>query len=533
MKKLTILTSLLALAACSTGGGEHNPGYTHGAASTPTISSGVTFASGIYTNTESNDNVTQMQTQVIVDSDGHVITPNLSRGGIRSGSIQDTNGNSYNMYDLSDVKLYVADQTLGSSDAAFLKIGLADDGKIDNITLASGGTESQLARDGETNHFRGPIFEYVPNGDDRAQYRIVDGTDFGDLANIEGFADTLDENGRATMATLNLIASNKGLSGGHWNLVDERMDVTTNKHINADNSNAPVLQYSDFGHFNPVYRSKHTELDADVLAAIRQYGADIEAALLSGNEATFNSLLATSGLNRDDKDKYRDNDEFAAELEKEDYQLFAGGYAIGADGNPIEGGSFDAPRGATFTGTGVGRVYTRIEANANGTEQEYKDALFAQYGITGDGHDISKSFTTSSAQLDVDASGNQTLVMNFPDFYRVTATKTAGGVEHVELDKPSGVTIEKQYMKTGDVALPDYTSTNPRYQVTSNGTPGTPDEMFKPGYYGVGSASEAAGFVRYAQDTGNIAVTDTDTETTKTFTREFEFQGAYGMTKDD
>ena len=141
-----------------------------------------------------------------------------------------------------------------------------------------------------------------------------------------------------------------------------------------------------------------------------------------------------------------------------------------------------------------------------------------------------KKLTTSSAQLTVDASGNQELVMNFPDFYRVTATKTAGGVENVILDNPNNVAIEKKYMKNGDVALPTYTTET--HQVISNGTPGAPETTFIPGYYGVGSASEAAGLVRYADETNDIAVKNMTNEEVKTFTREFEFQGAYGMTKD-
>lgn len=500
MKRAIILTSIFALAACSGGGGHHSSG---GGAPAPV---GPTFDSGVYTNTESNGNVTQMKTQVIIDSNGHTITPNLTRGGhVRAGSIQDTNGNSYNVYDLSDVKLFVADETIMDDNPAYLKIGLADDGAIRDITLSSGGVESQLAREGDTNHFRGPIFEYVLDGQDKAKFRVVD-------------------NGQ-TMDDLVALEAQNSLTGGHWNYIDERMDVTTNKHIAAGDANAPVLQYSDFGHFNPVYRAKHTELDAGVLAAIREYGARIEAALLANDTTEFNELLSESGLNRDHKDKYHNNEEFAAELAKEDYQLFAGGYAIGTDAD-----TFDAPVDATFTGTGVGRVYSSIRANADGTEQEYKDAILAQYGVTGDGHDISKSFKTSSAQLTVDADGNQELVMNFPDFYRVTATKTAGGVQDVVLDNPNGVAIAKQYMKNGDVDVPTYTTET--HQVISNGDVSDPEKMFMPGYYGVGSPSEAAGFVRYADEANNIEVKDITSDTTKTFTREFEFQGAYGMTKD-
>ena len=520
MRKPLILTSLLALAACGGGGGNGiGGGHPHGASGTPVV--GPTFTNGVYTNTESNGNVTQMNTQVIVDENGHVVVPNLSRGGsIRSGSIQDTNGNDYTVYDLSDVNLTVADEVPAS-----LKIGLTEDGAIKDITLSSGGVDSNLARDGTTNQFRGPIFEYVPDGDDRAVYRVVD------------TGQTLEQLNALLPAAI--VTSCDG--NCHWNLVDERMDVTTNAHITAGNSNAPVLQYSDFGHFNPVYRSKHEELDDTVLTAIRTYGAQIEAALLAGNDEQLADLLATSGLNRTDLDKYRSNAEFAAKLAQANYQLFAGGYAIE---NGVVKDTLDAPAGATFTGTGIGRVYTSISANADGTEEAYRAAVLDQYGIAygGDnpgindaGHDVTHEFTTSSAQLMVDADGNQTLVMNFPDFYTVTATKTAGEVENVTLTNPSNKVIEKQYMLTGDVDVPNYAGmdTPPTHQVTSNGTPDDPEVMFNPGYYGVGSASEAAGLVRYAQETGDIAVTDvSDPEHPKTFTREFEFQGAYGMKKD-
>ena len=520
MRKAFVLTSILALAACSGGGGEHNPGYAHGPAGTPTVSNAATFTSGIYTNTETNNSVTQMKTQVVVDSGGRVIVPNLARSGhIRSGSIQDINGNTYHVYDLEDVQLNVADEVPAS-----LKIGLADDGAIKDITLSSGNVESKLARDGDTNQFRGPIFEYVKDGKDKAEFRVVDtGQSMDDLIALE---------------------SPNSLTGGHWNYVDERMDVTTNKHITAGNENAPVLQYSDFGHFNPVYRTKHTELNADVLADIRAYGADIEAALLAGDDAALAALKdAHPNLDRGDKDKYRSNAEFAAKLAEATYQLFAGGYAIGADGQPIAGGSFIPPVSATFTGTGVGRVYASISNKENGTEKEYRAAVLDQYNIDHDntddsinnaGHNITKSLTTSSATLTVDASGNQQLVMNFPDFYRVTATKTAGGAEDVVLDNPNNIGIAEQYKKNSDIdALPTYTTE--QYQVTDNGTIDTA-KMFMPGYYGVGSASEAAGLVRYAEERDGITVkdmTDPDNpEKVHTFKREFEFQGAYGMSKD-
>ena len=547
MKRYLILTSVIALAACG-GGGHSGGGTVVDAPRAPTFNS-----SDLFSNTASNTNVTQMKSQVIVDSRGRVIAPNTRGASIRSGSIHDTDGNTYKVYDLSDVNLHVADSTPAS-----LKIGLTPDGAINEITLDTGSVKSKLARDGNTNTFRGPIFEYVEDalpsitgdpdlstpelreayktsrgfkdgkwveatpghGDwyyvqynDRATFRMVDGTDFGeDLTSIDGFNATLD-NGHVTMATLDLIASSKGFEEGHWNLVDERMDVKTNKHISEGDANAVVLQYSDFGHFNPVYRSKHVDLNDTVLDAIREHGAAIEAALLAEDNATFESLKSTAGLNRSGLDKYRDNDEFADELAKEDFQLFAGGYAIGADGNLIEEGTFEAPRNTTFTGKAVGRVYTSIHANNDGTEKEYRAAVLDQYGIAHDsteesirdaGHDVAKEFKTSSAQLTVDASGNQRLEMNFPDFYQVVATKPAVGDVNITLTKPDGVTIEKQYMRTADVELPTYTTE--AHQVIDSGATVADDPVFLPGYYGVGSASEAAGLVRYAEESSNIQV---------------------------
>ena len=569
MKRYAILTSVIVLAAC--GGGSHSGGSGIAPNAAPAFRS-----SDLFSDTENNSNVTQMQTQIIVDSHGNVVSPNTSRrAGIRSGSIQDTSGNTYAVYDLSDVKLKVADSV-----PAWLKIGLTEDGAIKDITLSSGGVESTLARDGDTNSFHGPIFEYVQDtirnpegtpdlsteelrntykdnqhwksgkwakdsGDnwyyieygDKAKFRMVDGTEFGtELTSIEGFSDTL-ENGHATMATLNLIESSRTeLTGGHWNRIDERMDVETNKHISEGDANPVVLQYSDFGHFNPVYRSKHVDLNNTVLNAIRAHGAEIDAALSSDtfNQASFDTLVSGYGLNRSGLDKYRNNEEFEEKLESQDYQLFAGGYAIDANGQLIEGGTFDAPRNTTFSGTGIGRVYTSIHAKSDGTETEYKTAILSQYGIENDGvdagHDVSKTFTTSSAYLNVDANGNQVLEMNFPDFYKVTATQNVGESNPtVVLEKVNGVTIEKKYMKTADVALPTYDTE--QYQVTSNGTTTPETPFFEPGYYGVGTASEAAGLIRYAETTDNIVVTDTDSSTGKNFKREFEFQGAYGMKK--
>lgn len=448
MKKYVFLTSVLALAAC--GGGSVAPvnGAAEFARSGEVVSDVVK---------ESNKGITDMASAVVVAKDGS--------GNAVVRSSKTFNGKEYEVYSLDDVKLRTAESLDGNT---YLLFNLDEDtGEINAIKMYMGGQDSvYITRSVENEHygngFNGPIFEYVPDGDDRAAFRVVD-------------------TGQ-TMDDLDALAVANNLSGGHWNRVDEMMDFKTY-------SKEAGLQYADFGYFNPVYRSKNKELTAEVLNAVR-----------SGRDAVI-------ALERGDKDKMRTDEQFQAELDKQDYQLFAGGYAI--KGTTLKD-TLDAPKGTTFKGKAIGRVYTSIQGAS-----EHRADHFAANGITNtgsenDGHDISKLYTTDDATLTVDATGKQTLVMPFN-------TKAVG-------DKYYDVKLVQN--ADGTVDAPKFTGTEndigAQYRLyDALGNVVENESSLNMGYYGVNTATEAAGTARlYSEKPYDDGVR-----------REYEVQAAWGLKK--
>ena len=458
MKRYVILTSVLALAACGgggSGGGGSGAGYI---APRPAVTPGVAT---------SNAEITNMSSEIVVASNSD--TP---VSVIRSATIND-GGVTYTSYRLDDVKLFTA-ENLDTSGHSYMNLELnKNTGEIDAVKMMVGGEASgRIVRDTvDTHTFAGPIFEYVLDGEDEAQFRVVD-------------------NGQ-DMAALNALATQNNLSGGHWNRIDERMVFGTN-------GEDAGLQYSDFGHFNPIYRSKNKELSSD---------EDIIAA-------------RTGNLHRsDDLDKYHSDEEFNALLAKEDYQLFAGGYAISGtemlDSLPVPVPTEGENK---YTGKAVGRVYTSIQSN--GVD---RTALLTTWNVPYDldtdsdnipdawsenaGRDMAKAYTTSGAEMTIGADGTQTLFMPFntesdtsDTFYDVTITKNSGNEINVAFD---GTPSEAQY------------------RMNNNPTPSSIEGDFTPGYYGVNTPVEAAGTARYftEQDLGGGA------------SREWEVQAAYGLKK--
>ena len=466
MKKYLLLTSVFALAACGGGGGHSGSGITPGgdyvaprAAVTPGVAA-------------SNEQITNMSSEIVVASNSNdpvsvVRTPS---------SVTNDAGVTFTSYRLDDVKLFTAEnlETVGHS---YMNLELDDaTGEIRAVKMVLGGEDSgRVVRDTvDTTTFAGPIFEYVLDGNDQAQFRVVDtGQD---------------------MAALNALATQNNLTGGHWNRVDERMAFGTN-------GASAGLQYSDFGHFNPVYRSKNKNLTTD-------------AQIIAARNGT---------LDRDpDLDKYRNTAEFNAELAKEDYQLFAGGYAISGtemlDSLPVP---VPAEGNTVYKGKAVGRVYTSIQSD--GVDRAaYLTAWNVPYDLdtnndgTPDawsddaGHDMAKAYTTSQAQMTISADGTQTLVMPFntesdtdDTFYDVTITKNSSNEVNVAfVGTPSDLQYRKNDAPNAESIEGDFT----------------------PGYYGVNDPVEAAGTARYytEQDIG----TGSDE-----VTREWEVQAAYGMKK--
>ncbi|MBE6457304.1 MAG: hypothetical protein E7011_00630 [Alphaproteobacteria bacterium] len=461
MKKYVILTSVLALAACGGGsGGGGSAGTPSGGyvAPRPAVTPGVAT---------SNAEITNMSSEIVVASNSNTPVSVVRSATVNNGGV------TYTSYRLDDVKLFTA-ENLDTSGHSYINLELNNNtGEIDAVKMMVGGEASgRIARDTtDTTTFAGPIFEYTLDGEDKAQFRVVD-------------------NGQ-DMAALNALATQNNLSGGHWNRVDERM-------IFGTNGEDAGLQYSDFGHFNPIYRSKNKELssDADILAA------------------------RAGTLNRSaDLDKYRTDEEFNALLAKEDYQLFAGGYAISGtnmlDSLPVP---VPAEGNNTYKGKAVGRVYTSIQSN-DVDRTAYLTAWNVPYDLDTDddnipdawsenaGHDMAKAYTTSEATMTIGADGTQTLVMPFntqsdtsDTFYDVTITKNSSNEINVNFD---GTPSEAQY------------------RMNNNPTPSSTEGEFTPGYYGVNTPVEAAGTARYY----------TEQELDTNVTREWEVQAAYGMQK--
>jgi hypothetical protein len=477
MKKSILLTSILALAACSFGGGGGHSG------------SGVAPREAI-TNTSSltsNQEVTSMASEILVaNGESPVVT--------RSGKVSQ-GGVTYTSYRLDDVKLYAAEASHTGN--AYLQLGMDAEGRIDRVKMVIDGNGGDIARTG-SEQFEGPIFEYVRDEihtvenqtlvateDARNNYRESqhwddDGkwvqkngkwqyVEFGDEAVIR-VADT-----GQTKAQLD--AKYKNLSGGHWNHIVEVMNVET---YGADiDGNGTHLQYADFGHFNPVYRTKDLDLQSD---------------------GTYT------------KHKEHSNDEVNAELAEQDYQLFAGGYAISGTSMAANRPSLNPENNTTYKGTAIGRVYVSISGGGDGREAKLAAWNVPYDNVGGDGytenagHDMAKLYTTKEATMTIGADGTQTLYMPFNSesdtadtFYDVTIVKNANGT----------------------INAPVFEGTPNELQYVRNTEESNAEGDFNPGYYGVNTPSEAAGTARYRtkQNIGDG------------FKREWEVQAAYGMKK--
>ena len=501
MKNIFLLTSILALAACGGGsGGGH--GSVGGAAPTPdTPRIPDTLASVTATD---NDAVTSMQSEVVVASNSNVPLQRYSH--VNEGGID------FYSYRLEDIKLYAAAMANNPQDG-YLQIGMDENtGRIDNIKMVVGGAGDYIAREGSTAKFRGPIYEYVVDEvhdvanqalvgtpEDRETYRQNERWDddgrwvqeagnwkyieYGDQAVYR----VVDTGQNKTQLEAGAVAAGKNLTGGHWNRIEEVMDVVTyGKNI----GNGKSLQYADFGHFNPVYATKKLELK---------------------NDGTF------------EKEKTpRTDGQIDTLLQKEDYQLFAGGYAI--NGTTLQETLAKPANNTTFKGMAIGRVYTSIEGGAN------KTSHFASNGIDFDvdtnsdgimdaysgnaGHDISKAYFTKDATLTIDEEGKEILFMPFHSksinndkYYDVTIVKNGNVVEGASfVHNNNESAIEKQY-RAYDAFLPENNI--------------DAESGVNMGYYGVNTASEAAGTARmYSEQDFH--------DGTK---REYEVQAAYGMKK--
>lgn len=576
MKKLFLLTSVLGLAACMGGSGGGDAGIGLG---TPSDAlTGYNEAARVSTAAaESNGKVTKMKSEVVVASNS--TTPVVTRAATtHSGGV------TYTSYRLDDIKLYTADASnTGDGFLKIGMDGDGRIDKITMNLAGAGAPVARI--DEENPRFRGPIFEYVEDeyaefannvdsltetttagvtnrnallnvvaaargfeaggewekvevATDVFKYKYKVGGDYakGDgglvdyaidatseavldaiknekhlddgrwvntVAIIDGVTHTTykyieygDEAVYRTVATNDMTMDDLGVPQGksalgHWNRVDEVMDVVTyGKDIDG---NGTALQYSDFGHFNPVYKEKQVDVyDGN--------GTDGWTSRVAKDERTDGQVETLLG--------------------REDYQLFAGGYAIHGTTMDENRPTLTPDNGAEYKGTAIGRVYVSIQGGGEGRNAKLLawDVPYDKYADpaqeTGDfdaysndaGHKIAKKFTTTEATMTIGANGEQTLVMPFN-------TESADGAKFYD------VTIAKDGNSDPVFTFDGTPDGGKLYQ--KNTSEGTPEVDFNPGYYGVNTASEAAGTARYAteQDLGGG------------FEREWEFQAAYGMVK--
>ena len=493
MQKYLILIPFFLLAGCF-GGGSGSDGSPSGTVPRSAMPAGAI---------SSNRDITQMSSEILIASGSDPI--------VRSAKTT-YGGKTYTSYRLDDVKFFTAENLNEDEPAkkSFLRLELDRTGQINAIHMDVGGMASgRTVRSADTpTLFEGPIFEYVKNGDDEAIYRVVD-------------------TGQS-MSDLNALAQTNKLTGGHWNRIDERLDIKTyGNDIDAEPETETKLQYSDFGHFNPVYKTKFREINAEILGHIRDY----EEAVKNGNTAVAESIKTTylSRTDGDDEiDSYQLGDDFIAELAKEDYQLFAGGYAIKTDGTKLD--TLPVPENTSFKGKAIGRVYSSIQTGNGIDRKPYLDKYGVKYNTTNPsdtehyldpanpnfirpedaGHDIAKAYFTTNATLEIDEDGNQVLNMPFDGFYTVNVEKEVGS-DAVITFTGTAPDVDPVY---GEMYRLDVDMTTP-----PGGSNAPTVSSFNPGYYGVDNAAEAAGTVRYKE------VTDFGEGNR----REWEFQGAYGM----
>ena len=529
MKKLAILTSMLALAACGGGSGGGSGTHSPSSAVTPTpimptipssLRSGVTPGAAT-----SNEEVTKMNSEVVV------ATNSANPGGVvvsRSGSKTATEGGyTFTSYMLDDVKFYAADAV--TTQNGYLNLGINEDtGRIEKMYMVVGGiganADQAIARDAENSTFKAPIFEYVQDEykgsvsalgisglddpaleEERAShswssngYWKLEGENYkyyklGDEAIFRTVGTST-----TTMDTLTDLESTNSLTGGHWNRTDEVLPVVTyGRDIDGHGTR---LQYADFGHFNPVYETKRVYLDGGSEASGWTHDTQ------KGEHQTHNAT------------------EMAAELNAEDYQLFAGGYAINGNSMEADRPSLDPIEGQTYKGMAIGRVYTSIHG---GDSFEHKKALWDNYGIAYDpsateeqlkdtGHGIAKAFTTYDATMRITKDGNQIVqTLNMPFYTHANGDK----FYDVEIKK-TGDTVNHVNFTAGGTNGQDETGIGTQYRLYDAAAHfDTEHASFNPGYYGVNTSSEAAGTaaIRAGYDLEHGAE------------RDYEVQAAYGM----
>lgn len=245
MKKIAILTSILALAAC--GGGSGSGGSAPIMPDAPVMpDSGMRVSDDAI---ESNELITSMASEILIAQDGTL--PNI----IRPAHIVHR-GNKYLAYHLDDAKFF--DNTMESTDE-YISFGIDENtGEINNISYHLKDFDESIDRNPNSSIFTEHVYKYKVQLDDGPYYTdslpvLPDGQQYPKEQIIEAFKDKYD--GQTLDEIIEKVES-----------MDELIAIEyVNDHVidlhGKSLPNSHKLKYSDFGYTTILAKEINQEGD--------------------------------------------------------------------------------------------------------------------------------------------------------------------------------------------------------------------------------------------------------------------------------
>ena len=438
MKKYYLaLTIGFALSACAGGGGGGHDGA-------PELRAATLIGSSASDNSE----ITSMASAVVVKNGSSYVDI------ARSAHAPDTTSHAgYTIYRLDNVDFKLA----GTDDATF-NFEINDDGRI----IRAIGNGQEIDRDTEDSRiFRGKIFQFVKEGDDREVITVMDNDPDHpvDQARLDSALAQAVSDGKLTQAQAD---------AGSWNYLEQTWQFSTS---GSDKN----LTYSDFGYFTSTNVRKVLGISFDE----------------SGNVQGTDKPTDHSAI-----------------------MVFAGGYDILPE-------TVRPENGARYEGTAIGVITTNIEGEGSSSYKEtYGHGWNPATETTPEHYNTDETATlmTQHAWLEIDNNGKTVIGMPFGS--QGTATDITGNdtnIQWYDIEINDGVF---SFNLPDGVDAEDITTRFSHDDDTADRAANNVHESVNEGYYGVTTPLEATGTVVYEQE-HTLA---------PGITREFNFEGAYGMT---
>ena len=419
----------------------------------------------------SNTGITSVASAVVVKNDGSYVNT------ARAASTPDTTTYAgYTIYKLDNVDFKV----INDEGSATFNFDIDSNGRIASATL-NGESVARDTTEGHTDRFYGKTFQLIDSDEGDEEQLVVPRTASMTQTDLDNEREAYLANKISGFATLSDDDKATERAKISWNYLEQSWDFDSNG-MDAG------LTYSDFGTLTS------TNVVKKLNASIDENGV-------------------VQGTNHDS--------------DHESNMLFTGGYAI--DGTTIKD-TLTPTTGATYTGKATGVVTTSIKTTGGD-----RSSYLTTYNVPKDngdswsddaGLDMTQMFATNNATLKIQNDGTQKLTMPFNSqsadsnkFYDVEITMNAAGDD---------VTNAAFKDTSDDNVIRTSLATSP-YRVNPNATLSDATIAVTSGFYGVNSADEATGAIRYytTENLGNTPAPESNP-----VTREWEFQGAWGLKKD-